>query len=167
VLAEGAVEEVEVVLAVHATDAAGSRAVPVDPERRHAAADVAVVDEVGAAGVTEAEYIPEVVSVWRVIPWATILKQAPMILAAADALLANSRRQPPPPSSDDQSLRQRLEQIEQLQRNNADVVVQLADQVNALTAAAEADAARTRLALACGIAGVALGATAILIAWLV
>ena len=105
----------------------------------------------------------------RAIPWATLLRQAPTILAAADALLANTRRRTPPPaaSAGDHGLLQRLEQLEELQRTNADVVKQLADQVGALTAAAEVDAARTRLALTLGGVGVLLGAAALLVAWLV
>ena len=104
----------------------------------------------------------------KAIPWATLLRQAPTILAAADALLANSRRRTPPPAAapGDQGLVQRLEQIEELQRTNADVVKQLADQVGALTAAADVDAARTRLALMLGGAGVLLGAAGLLVAWL-
>src|SRR5688572_14061579 len=107
--------------------------------------------------------------IWlRAIPWGTLLRQAPTILAAADALLVNSRRrgQPPAPASGDQALGQRLDQIEELQRTNADVVKQLADQVGALTAAAEVDAARTRLALMLGGVGVVLGAAAVIVAWL-
>ena len=105
----------------------------------------------------------------KAIPWGTLLRQAPTILAAADALLANSRRraQPPAAATGDHALGQRLEQIEELQRTNADVVKQLADQVAALTAAAGVDAARTRLALTLGVAGVVLGAAAVLVAWLV
>jgi hypothetical protein len=108
------------------------------------------------------------VSVWQVIPWTTILKQAPTILAAADALLARSRPAPGPSSSsfDDQAVRQRLDHLEELQRSDAMVIKQLADQVSALTAAARVDAARTRLALACGIGGVVIGAAAFLLAWL-
>lgn len=103
----------------------------------------------------------------KAIPWGMLLRQAPTILAAADALLASSRRRTEPPASTDgQALRQRLEQIEELQRTNADVVKQLADQVGALTAAAEVDAARTRLALMLGALGVILGAAALLVAWL-
>ena len=105
----------------------------------------------------------------KAIPWSMLLRQAPTILAAADALLASSRRHPQPPAaaSGDQALAQRLEQIEELQRTNADVVKQLADQMGALTAAAQVDAARTRLALTLGAVGVLLGAAAMLVAWLV
>ena len=104
----------------------------------------------------------------KAIPWGMLLRQAPTILAAADALLANTRRrdQPPAAPTSDPALEQRIERIEELQRTNADVVKQLADQVGALTAAAEVDGARTRLALTLGAAGVALGVVAVLIAWL-
>lgn len=104
----------------------------------------------------------------KVIPWGMLLRQAPTILAAADALLASSRRrdQPPAASTGDPTLGERLDRLEELQRINADVVKQLADQVGALTAAAEVDGARTRLALTLGILGVVLGAAALLVAWL-
>ena len=107
--------------------------------------------------------------IWlKAIPWSTLLRQAPTILAAADALLASSRRHAPPAEPTvDQALVQRLEQLEELQRTNADVVKQLAEQVGALTAAAQVDAARTRLALTLGAVGVALGVAAMLVAWLV
>jgi hypothetical protein len=98
-----------------------------------------------------------------------LLKQAPTILAAADALLAKSKSRPAPaqPSADDSAVRQRLDQLEELQRSDAMVIKQLADQVSALTAAARVDAARTRLALTLGAAGVVIGVVATLLAWAV
>jgi hypothetical protein len=108
-----------------------------------------------------------VMALWlKAIPWGTIIRNAPTLLAAADALLANSRGRPASPLTDEQGLRQRVDQIEELQRTNADVVKQLADQVGALTAAAEVDASRTRLALILAVIATVLGVVACLLAWL-
>lgn len=101
----------------------------------------------------------------KAIPWATILRQAPTVLAAADALLANSRRRTAAAATDDQALRQRLDHLEELQRANADLVRQLADQVSALAVAAQVNAARVRLAVTLGVIGVSLALMACLLAW--
>jgi hypothetical protein len=95
------------------------------------------------------------------IPWSRLLKDAPALLVAADALLAKSRRQATQPAGNDlEALRQRIAELEAHQRANADLVKQLADHINAVGLAAEASSARVRqtfyLAIAaCGVALIA------------
>jgi hypothetical protein len=100
-------------------------------------------------------------------PWAVILKQAPMLISAAETLLASSRRSAAAASATDaQAVRQRLADIEAHQEANAEVVRQLTEQVSALAQAAEAGARRVRLAFVVATAGVALALVACLIALL-
>ena len=102
------------------------------------------------------------------IPWGTILKNAPAILAAADALLLQSRRQAATTeaASDINALRQRVGELNEQQRASAELVRQLADQLNAMTVAAEQSAAKLRIAYALAITGTLLGIAACLIGWL-
>jgi hypothetical protein len=100
------------------------------------------------------------------IPWGTILKNAPAILGAADALLAQARRRTAATevSGDLNVLRRRIVELDEQQRASAELVKQLADQVNAMTLAAEQSAARLRLAYGLAIAGTLLGITGCLMA---
>ena len=101
------------------------------------------------------------------IPWKTILKNAPMLLGAADALLAQARQRSVATeiSGDITVLRQHVARLEEQQRASAELVKQLADQLSAMTMAAEESAARLRLALGLGIAGTVLGITGCLLAF--
>lgn len=100
--------------------------------------------------------------------WTTILKQAPALIAAADALLVRTRQASAPGSAagDLQALRQRVAEIEGQQRAQADLDKQLADQINALVAAAQAAAATARQALLVAGIGTLLAVVAILLAFL-
>ena len=102
------------------------------------------------------------------IPWATILKNAPALLGAADALLAQTRQRSAATeiTGDVNVLRRRVAEIDQQQRASAELVRQLADQVNAMAAAAEQSAARLRIAYALAITGTVLGIAGCLIGWL-
>jgi hypothetical protein len=98
-------------------------------------------------------------------PWTIILKQAPMLISAAETLLASSRRSAAASAATDaQAVRQRLEDIETHQQANAEVVRQLTEQVSALAQAAQATAERLRMALILAGAGAVLGGTALLVA---
>ena len=101
-------------------------------------------------------------------PWLTILKNAPAILAAADALLAHSRRRSANvgATNDVPALRKRIAELEEQQRAAADLVKQMADQVTAMTVAAQQTAARARQAYVLAIVGIAAGLVAGLVAWL-
>jgi phage/plasmid primase-like uncharacterized protein len=96
---------------------------------------------------------------------AAILRQAPVLLAAADALVARTRK-PPVTAADLDGLRQRLADLEQHQQANAALAKDLADHSGAMATAVQAAAARARQAFLLGIVAVALGASALLIALL-
>ena len=98
--------------------------------------------------------------------WTTILKQAPVLIAAADALLARSRAAAAAsaPADDAPVLRQRLAVLEQQQQAQADLIKQLVEQVAALTVAAQVGAARARQATMVGGAGLGLAVVAAVLA---
>lgn len=102
------------------------------------------------------------------IPWGTILKNAPAILAAAETLLVKARQRSATSetASDITALRKRVAELDEQQRASAELVRQLADQVNAMTLAVEQGASRLRIAYAIAIAGVVLGIVACLMALL-
>jgi hypothetical protein len=102
------------------------------------------------------------------IPWKTILKNAPMLLGAADALLAQARQRSAATeiSGDINVLRQHVARLEEQQRASAELVKQLADQLSAMTTAAEQSAARVRIAFGVAIAGTVLGIAGCLLAFL-
>lgn len=102
------------------------------------------------------------------VPWAalgTLLKQAPLVLAAADALLSRSRSRTTP-AADVTTLRQRVAELEQHQQATAALAKELAEQAQILAAAATANAARAKQALLLGALGLALAVAALLVAWL-
>jgi hypothetical protein len=103
------------------------------------------------------------------IPWGTILKNAPAILSAADALLAQSRRTAAATelTGDIQLLQRRVAELDHQQRASAELVQRLASQVNAMAVAAEQSAARLRQAYALAIAGTLLGIAGCVLAVLI
>jgi hypothetical protein len=101
------------------------------------------------------------------LPWPTILKQAPALLAAADALIARSRRPVAPTAATDlEALRQRIAELEAQQQADVELVKQLAAQLTAIAVAAEATSVRVRQCFVLAAAGVALGLIACLLLWL-
>jgi hypothetical protein len=98
------------------------------------------------------------------IPWSTILKASPALLAAADALIGKTPRKPATPTAaaDVDTLRQRIAELEAQQQAYADVLKQLARVI--MIAAAEASSARVRQSLILAAAGVGLGLIACLLA---
>jgi len=103
---------------------------------------------------------------WRAL--GIVVRQAPALLAAADALLAGARQRRAAASAatDIESLRQRLAALEQHQQANAELMKQLAEHATAITAAAQANAARSRQAFVLAIASVTLALIALLLVWL-
>ena len=99
--------------------------------------------------------------------WTTILKEAPALLAAADALLARSRATAATAASDDaQATRARIAVLEQQLQAQADLVKQLVEQVGALTAAAQAGARKAQHGVILGAGGVGLALVAVILALL-
>jgi hypothetical protein len=100
------------------------------------------------------------------IPWKTILKNAPMLLGAADALLAQVRQRSVATeiSGDINVVRQHVARLEEQQRASAELVRQMADQLSAMTMAAEQNASRLRVAYGLAIAGTVLGITGCVLA---
>jgi hypothetical protein len=98
---------------------------------------------------------------WRAL--AAVLRQTPMILGAAEALVARSRR-PSVTTADLDSLRQRLAELEQHQQANAVLAKDLAEHASTVATAVQANAAKARQGFVLGIAGLALGLIALLVA---
>jgi hypothetical protein len=98
------------------------------------------------------------------LPWATILTETAALLKQANDLRASRTRAPvaPPVSNDVEALRQRVAELDQQQRADAEIMQRLATEVATIAAAAEATAARARQAYLLAIAGVAIGAFATL-----
>ena len=95
------------------------------------------------------------------IPWSTLVRHAPALLAAADTLLARSRSARTAGAAPDSA--ERLRKLEQSADESAQLLRDLAEQVHALTAAQEQTAKRVRVAVAVGIAALVLAAAALLI----
>ena len=94
-----------------------------------------------------------------------ILRQAPVILAAADALVSRTRR-PHVTNEDLDGLKRRISELEQHQQANATLAKDLADATTALAAAAQASAAKTHQAFVLAIAALVVAASALLVALL-
>jgi len=84
------------------------------------------------------------------IPWATILRHAPAILAAADALRARSRTS----SGEDKGpgIEARLSSLEQGSRESAQLLQDIAQQIQALAVGQEIAVRRARIAVGVAIA---------------
>ncbi len=97
------------------------------------------------------------------IPWVAILKHAPTILAAADALRARVK------STDagdrTRSVDLRLAELEDESRAAAQLAQDMAQQITALALAHESNARRARLAVGLGIAAVVLAVVSVILAW--
>jgi hypothetical protein len=93
----------------------------------------------------------------KVIPWGTILANAPAILRSADTLRSKAHVRPDAaPAHDVQALAARIAALEQRDRDTAEVIAQLTTQLTALTAAGEVQEARARWFLAAAIGTTAL-----------
>jgi len=96
---------------------------------------------------------------------AAILRQAPVILAAADALVSRTRR-PHVTSEDLEGLRQRIGDLEQHQQANATLAKDLADATTAMATAIQTSAAKARQAFLLAIAALVVAVSALLVALL-
>ena len=84
----------------------------------------------------------------KVIPWGTILANAPSILRSADALRSRAHakpdRGPAHEAHDVEALAERIAVLEQRDRETAELITQLTAQLTALTTAGEVLEARVR-----------------------
>lgn len=88
----------------------------------------------------------------KVIPWDTILANAPSILRSADELVSKTRARPDAASrSDVQALVDRIAVLEQRDRDTAELLTRVTAQVAALSTATEVLAARSRWLLVAAI----------------
>jgi hypothetical protein len=103
-------------------------------------------------------------------PWTAltaILKQTPLILAAADAVLARSRqKRGVDPQADIEALRQRLASLEQQLQANAELSKQLADHASAMADIARVNAAKARQAFVLAIGAIVIAIAVLLFTWL-
>lgn len=98
------------------------------------------------------------------IPWAAILKHAPVMLAAADALLVRARGSAEGKS---RGVDERLTSLEQRDRESAQLLQDVAQQIQALAVAQEVAVRRARIALGVAVAAGVLAAGACVLAFLV
>ena len=95
------------------------------------------------------------------IPWAALLRHGPMILAAAETLLARARSSKTGGTTSDTA--ERLSKLEQSSNESAQLLHDIARQVDALTAVQKSTAKRAQVAVVLGIAAVVLAAGACLL----
>jgi hypothetical protein len=102
----------------------------------------------------------------RAIPWATILANAPVIARSAGTLLAEARAPRTPTSSRNelQALSERVEALEQRDRDTALLLGKMTSQVAALTMATEVLEARVRWLLILAIGSLAVAVLALALA---
>ena len=96
------------------------------------------------------------------IPWAAILKHAPTILAAADALRARVRASDAGDRT--RSVDARLAELEGDSRAAAQLTQDMAQQINALTLAHASTARRMRIAIGLGATALVLSIVSIILA---
>jgi hypothetical protein len=104
-------------------------------------------------------------SVLTAIPWSAILKNAPAIVKAANALLTGTREKPQQLSTADElaSLKTRVENLETRDRDDAELLKKLADQLEILTFSTRIVAGRVKLALWLAGAGLLAAVAAIVL----
>lgn len=85
----------------------------------------------------------------KAVPWGALLKNAPLILQTANALwnTVKGTKAQPPAGTDSEALERRVASLEEHDRANAELIRQMAEQVEALTVAAQVLAARMRIML--------------------
>jgi hypothetical protein len=93
-----------------------------------------------------------------VIPWSAILRHAPTILAAADALLARTRASST--GGHTRSNEARLGDLEEGSRASAQLAQDMAQQIQALAIAHDVTARRARVAVGLSVAAAVLAMVA-------
>jgi len=98
------------------------------------------------------------------MPWATLLRHGPALVAAASRLLAtandNRGRQ------QNETFEQRVSDLENTSAESARLLQDVAQQLQALTAAQQQTARTVRAALVVGVTAFAIGVTAVVISLL-
>ena len=95
------------------------------------------------------------------IPWGAILTHGPTVLAAARSLLANQTRQA---RDQNQSVEAQIDQLEKASVESAQLLQQVAEQIQALTAAQQDLQRRLKLALIVAGISSAVAVAAIIVA---
>ena len=103
----------------------------------------------------------------RVIPWGTILANAPAILRSADALSSKTRLRDAPSPHDLQALADRIAALEQRDNETAELLARVTAQCAALAAAGEVLEARCRWLLVASVVASAMSVVACFVALLV
>ena len=94
------------------------------------------------------------------IPWGAILTHGPTVLAAARSLLANQTKQA---RAEHQSLETQIEHLERASVESAQLLQQMAEQIQALAAAQQDLQRRLRVALIASVAAAVLAVTALVL----
>ena len=92
------------------------------------------------------------------IPWGAILTHGPTVLAAARSLLANQTRQA---RDQNQTIEVQIEHLERASVESAQLLQQLAEQIQALTAAQQDLQRRLRVIVITSVVAAALALTAL------
>jgi hypothetical protein len=105
-------------------------------------------------------------SILTAIPWSSILKNAPALVKAANELLTGTKKKIPEVSTADElaAIKSRLDGLEMHDREDAELVKRLADQLEILTFSTRIVAGRLKLLGWLAGAGLALGFAAVAIA---
>src|SRR6186997_1461598 len=106
----------------------------------------------------------------KVIPWRALLENAPAIARSAEALLSRTAAQRPDTDSPPEAhrlLAERVAALEQRDRETAELLTRVTDQLASVTAATEVLEARTRWLLMIAVAALVLAIVASgLVVWL-
>jgi hypothetical protein len=103
----------------------------------------------------------------KVIPWTTILANAPAIARSADALLRKSKTRDVPATAsrlDVQALADRIAVLEQHDRDTAELLTRVTGQIDALTAAGEVLQARAQWLLVIAVSACIVSVVACVLA---
>jgi hypothetical protein len=129
---------------------------------------VAVIEENARFRRTITAMPGPVLTALAAVPWTTILKQAPVLLAAAKAIQANvaAPRAPLKPDANIEALRERIVQLEATQEEHARLLTELAAHTARLASVTDAALRLCRLAMVVGGAGLGLAIVACALALL-
>jgi len=105
-------------------------------------------------------------SILTAIPWSSILRNAPAIVKAANELLTGTKKRTQAPSTSDElaAIKLRLDSLEMHDRDDAELVKKLAEQLEILTFSTRILAGRVKLMIWLAGAGLLAGLTAVSIA---